>query len=144
MRTGYSFVVLVLLVFGIPGAPALSDTVDPEGKLTLNLARQPTADEMVALRLTVGVLARNERVVVRMTDGEIAGTVSPFGKRPGEKAGVFILPVPVKAVTNNKVSLRFEVIAQDARAARAATRSEIEDAKLVFIPARRAVEKGNK
>jgi hypothetical protein len=148
MRTpggmGSSHLVLDLLVLGLLGCPVLPDTVDPDGKLTLTLLRPPTADEMVAVRLTVGALARNARIVVRTADGEIAGTVAPFGMKPGQKAGVFTIPIPGKALTNNQVSLKLEVLEKDAKAARAATRTEIEDAKLVLIPASRRVEKGSK
>src|SRR4051812_36065286 len=106
--------VLGLIAVGLLDGPARSDTVDREGKLTLNLPRLPTADEMVAARVTVGVLPPRARVVVRTDHNEIAGTISPFGVRPGQNAGVHTVPVPARAVSQNKVELRFEVLEKDA------------------------------
>jgi hypothetical protein len=133
--------VLIFSGTGLLACPEVSQKIDRNGKVTLNLSRPPTADEMIAARLTVGVLARDTRIVVRTGEGEIAGTIAPFGVRPGHKAGVFTVPIPAKAVSGNKVSLRLEVLEKDAKAARAPARTEIEDAKLVFIPVAPRVER---
>ena len=68
-----------------------------------------------------------------MTDQEIAGTIVPYGIRPGQKAGMHTIPLPAKAIVDKKVLLRLEVLEKGAKAARAPTRVEIEDAKLAFI-----------
>ncbi len=120
-----------------PGSP-----IEPGGKLTLTLSRRPAANEMLVVQLKVGVLKRGTKLVVRAIDHEIAGTIAPFGIRPGQKAGLFTVPVPSKAIVDKKVSLRLEVLEKDAKAARAATKGEIEDAKLAFIPVSERVRKG--
>ena len=148
MRTagwmGTYHLVLGFLGIGLLASPVPADTIDRKGKVTLTLTREPTEDEMVTLRVTAGVLPRNARVVVRTEDGEIAGTITPFGIRPGQKAGVHTIPVPSGALAKNKVELRFEVLEKDAKQARVATKAEIEDAKLVLIPAVRRPQKEDK
>src|SRR4051794_38704269 len=102
--------VLGFLGIGLLASPVPADTIDRKGHVTLTLEREPTAEEMVTLRVTVGVLPRNARVVVRTERGEIAGTITPFGVRPGQKAGVHTIPVPPGALSKKKVALRFEVL----------------------------------
>ncbi|SIO36254.1 hypothetical protein SAMN05444166_4103 [Singulisphaera sp. GP187] len=133
-RIGRSPSVLGLLGIGLLASLLPSGGEAPGGKLTLTLSRQPTKDEAIVLRLAVGVLPRNARVIVRTVDGKIAGTVAPFGVRPLQKAGVYQIAVPAKAVVGDKVTLRLEVLEKGAGEARLPTREEIEDAKLTFVP----------
>jgi len=123
-----------LLTFGPTDGTPPASPIQPGGKLTLNLPRQAAANEMVVVQLKVGVVKRGTKIVVRTTHQEIAGTITPFGIRPGQKAGLYTVPVPSKAITDKKVSLRLEILEKDAKAARAATAAEIEDATLRFIP----------
>ncbi len=116
--------------------------IDSRGKLTLPLARQPAANEMLVIRIWVGAISQGTKIVVRATDQEIAGTIVPFGVRPGQKAGMHTIAVPASAVNDKKVSLRLEVLEKGAKAARAPSRLEIEDAKLAFIPASKRPAKG--
>jgi hypothetical protein len=109
--------------------------IDSKGQLALTLPRQAAANEMLVIRVWVGSIGQGTKIVVRATDQKIAGTIFPFGIRPGQKAGMHTIPVPANAVADKKVTLRFEVLEKGAKAARAATRLEIEDAKLAFIPA---------
>src|SRR4051812_35629656 len=102
-RIGTTLPVLGLLGIGLLVGPVPARAESPDGMLTLTLPRPPAADEALVLRLSVGVLPRNARVVVQTVDGEIAGTVAPYGVRPGRKAGEFTLPVPAKAVVGDKV-----------------------------------------
>jgi hypothetical protein len=109
--------------------------IDSRGKLTLPLARQPAANEMLVVQIGVGAIGQGTKIVVRVSDEETAGTIVPYGVRAGQKAGMFTIPVPANAVADKKVSLRLEVLEKGAKAARAPKRAEIEDAKLAFIPA---------
>jgi hypothetical protein len=108
--------------------------IDSKGKLTLALARQPSANEMLVIEVSVGVIGRGTKIVIRAPDKKIAGTIVPFGVLAGQKAGMHRIPVPAKAVADKKVTLQFEVLEKGAKTARAPTRLEIEDAKLGFIP----------
>ncbi|MGO9466294.1 MAG: hypothetical protein ACLQIB_27305 [Isosphaeraceae bacterium] len=133
-----------LLPAGIVACTPPGSPIGPGGKLTLNLSRRPAANEMLVVQIKVGVLKRGTKILVRAINKELAGTITPFGIRPGQKAGLFTVPVPSKAVADKKVSLLFEVLEKDAKAARAATKAEIEDAKLVLIPVSDRGGKGNR
>jgi hypothetical protein len=121
---------------------AADSPIDSEGKLTLALPRQPAANEMLVVKIWVGAIRRDTKIVVRSTDKEIAGTIVPFGIRPGQKAGMHTIAVPEKAIADKKVALKFEVLEKGAKTARAPTRLEIEDARLAIIPASKRPAKG--
>ncbi len=131
-----------LLTAGFTACTPPDSPIQPGGKLTLTLSRRPAANEMLVVQIKVGVLKRGTKIIVRAIDNEIAWTIAPFGIRPGQKAGLFTVPVPSKAVADKTVSLRLEVLEKDAKAARAPTKAEIEDAKLALIPVSSRVEKG--
>jgi hypothetical protein len=131
-----------ILVVGSVACGAADLSMDAQGKLTLSLPRPPTADEMLVVKISVGPIGQRTKIVVRAPDQEIAGTIVPFGIRPGQKAGTHTIPVPAKAVLDKKVTLRLEVLENGAKAARAPTRAEIEDAKLAYIPVSKRPEKG--
>jgi hypothetical protein len=133
-----------IFLFGIaalyPVLSAYADGPQPgaaSGTLILKLPRSPAAGEAVCVRISVGVLPRNARIVVRLDNGEIVGTVAPYGVRPNQKVGVYTIPIPTNAVLKGKVSLRLEVEEKSAATTRAPTQAEVEDAKLAFVPVTR-------
>lgn len=131
-----SLTVLGLLGIGLYTAPVPAVPDGSDGVLTLTLPRKPAPDESLALRLSVGVLPRGARVVAQTLDGEIVGTVSPFGVRPDRKAGVYTIPVPAKAIAGDRVTLRLHVLEKGVEAGGPPAKAEIEGAKLAFMPAR--------
>jgi len=133
-----------LLMIGSVMCGAADLPIDSRGKLTLPLPRQPAENEMLVIKIWVGAISRGTKIVVRATDQEIAGTIVPFGIRPGQKAGMHTIPVPAKAVGDKTVSLRLEILERGAKAPRVPTRLEIEDAKLAFIPASQRPAKGKR
>jgi hypothetical protein len=89
---------------------------------------------VVHARIAVGKLRRGETIVVRTSSGTIAGSISPFGSRAGEKVGVYSIPVPPEAMTGNKVTLSFEVVTEDnSQASRPASEKEIENVDLDLV-----------
>jgi hypothetical protein len=137
-----SLPVFGLLGIGFFAVPVPAAPGGPNGVLMLKLPRKPAADESLALRLSVGVLPQGARVVVKTPDGKIAGTVSPFGVRPGRKAGVYTIPIPATAVTGDKVILHLEVLEKGTEVGRPPTKEEIEGAEVAFMPAPRPKESG--
>jgi hypothetical protein len=116
--------------FASAGSP---ETAARNGVLILELPRAAGAGEAIYLRLTVGVLPRGARLVVRLGDGEIAGTVATYGVRPNQKAGIHTIGIPARAVVDGKVSLVLDVEEKKAPV-RPPTQSEVEGATLVFRP----------
>lgn len=98
------------------------------------MPRAREADESVAVRVTVGSLAKGARIMVKTSDGEVAGTVVPFGVLPGQPPGAFMVPVPLKAVKDGKLTLHFEVEEKSGGATRPPTKEEVRAAELVLVP----------
>ena len=98
---------------------------------TLESPRAPVYHETIHAMVSVGSLRRGDKIVVRTMTGEIVGTVSPFGIRSGQKAGVYPIPIPRAALVNRTVKLRLEVVpsAPDS-IVRPPTDSEVENVKL--------------
>ncbi len=90
------------------------------------------ADEAVQIRLAAGVLPAGARVVVRLPTGEIVGAATPYGARPGQKAGVFTIPLPPGAIRNGKVTLQFTV--EGKGGPRAPKGGEVEQVDLIYVP----------
>jgi hypothetical protein len=114
--------------------PQAVNESSPEGKLLLTLPRAREADEAVAVRITVGTMAKGARIIVKTAEGEVVGAVAPFGVLPGRKAGSFMVPVPVAAVKDGKVSLQLEVEESTAGKTRAPTKAEVEATNLELMP----------
>ena len=84
---------------------------EPFKTYKLDLARPVGPDETVRARVDVGHLRRGDSIVVRTAAGEMAGTISPFGAtKPGQKIGTFVIPIPPKAVSGQRVVLTLEVV----------------------------------
>ena len=88
----------------------------------------------MVVRITVGTMAKGARIIVKTAEGEVVGAVAPFGVLPGRKAGSFMVPVPVGAVKDDKVSLHLEVEESTAGKTRAPTKAEVEAANLELMP----------
>jgi hypothetical protein len=137
-------IVVFALAILYPVLAACADGPQPgvaNGTLTLELPRFPAAGEAICVRISVGVLPRDSRIVVRMDNGEIVGTIAPYGIRQNQKAGVYTIPIPTKAAVSGKVSLRLEVEEKGAATARAPTQAEVDDARLAFVAVTREERK---
>ncbi|NEP13866.1 MAG: hypothetical protein F6K14_27435 [Symploca sp. SIO2C1] len=120
----------LLLTVGIP----YSHAADVAGEITLALPRTPAHDEAVRVVISAGILPRGASIVVRTLDGKIAGSVSPFGIRPGQPAGRYTIPLPKTALKEGKVSLVLELHRQYAEEVRAPSTEEFLGAELVYTP----------
>ncbi len=103
----------------------------------LTLQRPMATDEVLQARIEVGPLAPNARIIVRLEDGSIAGTVSPFGAEARQKGGVYFIPVPAQAVKSGKVSLHLELETSGTAPTRAPNTDEVRSIELVMVPATR-------
>lgn len=99
--------------------------------MTLALPRPLQAGETVWIEVQVGPIARGREIDVMTTSGQMLGTISPFGVRPGQDAGTYTLPVPRDAVRDGRLSLRL-TISQVGKEPRAVTKREVRGVKLVI------------
>jgi len=101
-------------------------------EVTLVLPHAPQAGETVWLELEVGEIQRGEEINVMTGSGQFLGTVSPFGVRPGQKAGTYVVPLPNGAVKGDRVSLRLSL--EHNHVSRAPTPKELMRARVKFGP----------
>ena len=109
-------------------------SLDPSGKLTVPLTRKQSRDESIVLRLKVAPLQDGATIEVSTLDKTLVGGVAPFGVRPGSKARFYSIPIPAKAVVDNNVTVRLEVVEKTSKRKRSPTRTEIEGATLTYTP----------
>ena len=100
--------------------------------MTLTLPRAAAAGEVVHLHLIAGALPRGARIVVRLPNGQVAGTATRYGGRTDQPAGEYIIPLPPEAIRNGKVKLRIDV--EEDGTERAPKRGEVRKVELVYVP----------
>jgi hypothetical protein len=130
MRWGMLFCWLLFTCGSLISKPSVW-SIEPGGKLTLAVPREPTSDEMPVVEFKVG--RRDIRIVVRSPDKTILGVIAPYGKLPKEQASYFSVPVPKKLLSQKKVSLLLEVSKKGGKTTRPPLPREIEYVKLEFL-----------
>lgn len=99
----------------------------------LPLPRATRSGEALVARVSVGPLKPHIRIIVRIRNGEIAGTISPFGAQERQGPAVYTIPLPSGAVKDGIVRLLIEVEETNAPG-RPPTNEEIRDITLAYIP----------
>jgi hypothetical protein len=118
-----------------PLAVARKADATAPGTIELTLPRPVGPDEAVWLQVRTGALAGAE-IHVRTSDGELLGTVSPFGGRRDQGGVTYTIPVPKAAIRDGRIRLRLDVHAPDGPA-RAPRPGEVEDVTLIYVPVTR-------
>jgi hypothetical protein len=90
------------------------------------LPRALKAGERVLLEVRVGAIGSGQEVVLRTADGRLIGTVSPYGIRPGNAAGTYVVPVPPGALAHalRDGRLRLRILIERAGAAARPVRAD--------------------
>ncbi|MFY9938974.1 MAG: hypothetical protein WAK33_18980 [Silvibacterium sp.] len=91
-----------------------------------------TPEELIA-RVSVGPLKRDLRIIVRIRNGEIAGTISPYGAQARQGPAVYTIPIPASAAQGDDVLLLVEVEQKGAET-RPPTAQEVQGIKLAYVP----------
>ncbi len=91
-----------------------------------------TPEELVA-RVSVGPLKKDLRIIVRIRNGEIAGTIAPYGAQARQSPAVYTIPIPANAAQGSDVLLLVEVEQKGAET-RPPTAQEVLGIKLVYLP----------
>src|SRR5205823_6193340 len=87
--------------------------------VTFTLMRLPGDNERLEARITILSLDREDSVTVRTSQGQLAGSVVPFGPRRADKAVTFAVPIPKDAVLDGKVTLHLSIKSHDGKSMRA-------------------------
>jgi len=121
---------------GILALAACSGLLHAEAKqrvYDLPLPRAAAAGEALVARVSVGPLKAHLRIIVRIRNGEIAGTVSPFGTQARQGPAIYTIPLPADAAKEGVVRLLLEVVEKNAPT-RAPTDDEVRGITLAYIP----------
>ena len=98
----------------------------------LPVPRAAGAGEALVARVSVGPLKAHLRIIVRIRNGEIAGTISPFGAQERQGGAVYTIPLPSSAVKDGIVRLLVEVVEKGA-GTRPPTAEEVRNITLAYI-----------
>ncbi len=98
----------------------------------LPLPRAVRSGEALVARVSVGPIKAHLHIIVRIRNGEIAGTISPFGAQERQGGAVYTIPLPTGAVKDGEVRLLLEAVEKDAPT-RAPTSEEVRNITLAYI-----------
>jgi hypothetical protein len=113
-------------------ASAASPASEDHRPMELNLERAPEPGEAVHVRVSAGVLPEGANIRVRLPDGELIGSIAPYGIPEGQKAGTYAMALPRDRSVEGPVILHFELVIEG-QEPRAPTDGELEAVELVFV-----------
>lgn len=99
----------------------------------LPLPRAIRPGEALVARVSVGPLKPHLRIIVRIRNGEIAGSVSPFGAQERQAPAIYTIPLRAGAVKDGTVRLLVEVEQKNAEP-RPPTNEEVRGITLAYMP----------
>jgi hypothetical protein len=99
----------------------------------LTLPRAPARDEAVWLQIQAGVLAHGASIGVSSSDGELFGSVSPYGSIRGARSTTYLVPLPKTAIVNGRLQLRLTV-EEPGEPSREPRANEIESVVPIYVP----------
>lgn len=105
-----------------------------QGKITLTVPRDPVADEIVKLSITVGTLPPGARIVVRSGRGEVLGAVTPFGRASNRPGITYAIPVATEEILKRQLVLSFTLEEANEKKVRVPTDTEVREIKLLLGP----------
>jgi hypothetical protein len=112
--------------------PGLVSAAAKQRAYDLPLPRAIAPGEALVARVSVGPLKAHMRIIVRIRNGEIAGTISPFGAQERQGGTVYAIPLPTSAVKNGIVRLLVEVVEKDV-GTRPPTAEEVRKITLAYV-----------
>jgi hypothetical protein len=101
--------------------------------LELILPREPAHDEAVWLQVRVGALPPRASIRVDSSEGELLGSVSPYGSVRGAPSATYLVPLPKTAVVDGRLQLRLTV-EEPGKPSRAPRANEIDTVVPVYVP----------
>jgi hypothetical protein len=113
-----------------PHATAQSRQTGDAREMTLALPHALRRGETAWLLVEVGAIG-HDQIQLMTQDGRPLGTLSPFGVRSGQAAGIYTVPVPTEALNDGWLALRLSVT-QSGHAPRAPTTEEVKSLRLLI------------
>jgi hypothetical protein len=121
----------LLVAGGSFAAPAAG--AEQQNLIELALPRAPADDEAVWLQIQAGVLAPGSVIRVSGSDGELLGSVAPYGSARGAPSATYLVPLPKSAIVDGRIKVRLTV-EQPGKPSRAPGADEVESVVPVYVP----------
>jgi hypothetical protein len=131
-RRQYLCLMIAALFAAISGMSMLAVGAS-QNSVELTLPREPAYDEAVWLQIQVGVLAPRTSIRVDSSEGELLGSVSPYGSARGAPSATYLVPLPKTAIVNGRIRVRLTV-EQPEKPSRAPRADEVENVVPVYVP----------
>jgi hypothetical protein len=112
----------------VPGAGAQQRSV-----IELTLPREPAQDEAVWLQIQVGVLGPGASITVSSSNGELLGSVAPYGSARGAPSATYLVPLPKTAIVNGRIRVQLTV-EQAGKPSREPRADEVQNVVPVYVP----------
>lgn len=83
--------------------------------------------------IQVGMLAPRTSNRVDSTDGELLGSVAPYGSARGAPSSNYLVPLPKTAIANDRIRVRLSV-EEPGKPGRGPRANEVENVIPVYVP----------
>ena len=132
IRAGFFSLSIAFVLAAEYGGAGLAGEAPEQGRVELALPRPIASDEALLLQISAGPLPSGAEISVTGSDGELLGTVSPFGVRRGQGSAAYSIPIAQTALRDGRISLRLE-LREPGAPARAPTQAEVQDLSLEIM-----------
>jgi hypothetical protein len=100
---------IAALLAAIAGISMPAVGASQQSLVELTLPRAAADDQAVWLQIQVGVLAPGAVIRVSSSDGELFGSVAPYGAARAARSATYLVPLPKTAVVNGRIQVRLTV-----------------------------------
>lgn len=121
---------LFAAIYGI-SMPALA--AEQQNLVELTLPRAAADDEAVWLQIQVGALAPGAVVRLSSSEGQLFGSVAPYGPARAAQSPSYLVPLPKTAVVNGRIRVRLTV-EEPGKPSREPRADEIESVVPIYVP----------
>lgn len=129
---GLSLMTAALLA-ALPGIAAPAAGLEQQNLVEFTLPREPADDEAVWLQIQAGALAQGAVIRVSGSDGELLGSIAPYGSARGAPSATYLVPLPKTAIVNGRIRVRLTV-EQPGKPSRAPRAGEVQNVVPVYVP----------
>lgn len=132
--TRFASIALILLL-GCTHADAAGASQARSHKIvTLTLPRAMAANDLVRAQITTGPMARGAKLIARLPNGDIVGSVTPYAMENPARGGSHTIAIPARAIHDGKVTLHLEFLEKRGAKPRPPSERELEKVELYLIP----------
>ena len=131
----FQWAIVSLLCATLAGSVSAA-SVTQEGLVELRAPRPVAASERIWLEVHTDKLPPGSKVRIMTLDGELLGSIAPYGSSQSQGRLSYKVPLPQTAITAGVVRLRLQVQEPGANA-REATPRDLESVELIYVPTSR-------